>query len=72
MSHKYRGSIFPTEDLQELWRPAPEFAGPMLPPMIAWQLRGEPKSPWQIASDERAERERQAARTDERQMSLAL
>jgi hypothetical protein len=44
----------------------------MLPPMIAWQLRGEPKSPWQIASDERAERERQAARTDERQMSLSL
>ena len=66
-----RKPAFPVSG-QELWRPSPEFTGPMMPPMLLWNARGRPKSAWEIAADERAERERQEARRDERQMSLLL
>ena len=31
-----------------------EFIGPVEPPMVRWVRKGCPKSPWQIAVDERA------------------
>lgn len=30
------------DDLTESWRPRPDFVGPSMPPMIAWQRAGEP------------------------------
>ena len=40
-------------ELTERWRPHPDFIGPSMPPMIAWQKRGEPKDAWQIAAEAR-------------------
>jgi hypothetical protein len=34
--------------LQELWRPAPDFIGPLLPPMLLWFARGCPKDQWEL------------------------
>jgi hypothetical protein len=31
--------------LDAQWRPAPNFVGPVMPPMIAWMLRGAPLWP---------------------------
>jgi hypothetical protein len=33
-------------NLTELWRPRPNFIGPSMPPMIAWQRAGEPEALW--------------------------
>ena len=41
-------------ELTEIWPPFPAFVGPSMPPMIAWQRRGEPKDAWQIAAEARA------------------
>ena len=43
----------PPEDLQELWRPAPGFVGPLLPPMLLWFARGRPQSAWEIEAEVR-------------------
>lgn len=45
--------IFRTSDHQELWRPAPDFVGPLMPPMLLWFARGRPKSAWEVAADAR-------------------
>lgn len=31
--------------LDAQWRPSPAFVGPLMPPMIAWMLRGAPLCP---------------------------
>jgi hypothetical protein len=33
--------------------PAPDFIGPMMPPMGLWVARGRPKSAWEIEADTR-------------------
>ena len=44
----------PTDlEFTEMWRPRPGFIGPSMPPMIAWQRNGEPKSAWEIAAGAR-------------------
>ena len=41
------------EDLQELWRPAPAFIGPLMPPMLLWFARGRRQGAWEIAAEAR-------------------
>lgn len=43
-------------ELTEVWRPHPDFIGPSMPPMIAWQRRGSPEDDWQRRARERATR----------------
>jgi hypothetical protein len=40
-------------DHQELWRPEPDFVGPLMPPMLLWVARGRPKSPWALQAEAR-------------------
>jgi hypothetical protein len=40
-------------DLTELWRPRPDFIGPSMPPMIAYQRAGEPEDTWKIFARQR-------------------
>jgi hypothetical protein len=46
-------SIFRSSDHQELWRPASDFIGPMMPPMMLWLARGCPKSAWEVVAEDR-------------------
>lgn len=40
-------------DHQVLWRPSPDFCGPLMPPMLLWFARGRPKSAWEVEADAR-------------------
>ena len=51
MAKKFK---MPTDaEFTEMWRPYPDFIGPSMPFMIAWQRRGEPKDAWKIAAEAR-------------------
>jgi hypothetical protein len=47
------GSQLDNDGLDELWRPASAFVGPMMPPMVAWLKAGRPRSAWEVAADAR-------------------
>jgi hypothetical protein len=40
-------------ELEALWRPSPEFIGPVAPPMLMWFYHGCPKDDWQIEAERR-------------------
>lgn len=44
-----RVNLLTGAELTELWRPRPDFVGPSMPPMIAWQRAGEPGASWHRA-----------------------
>lgn len=53
VNHPADGTPVNDDGLDELWRPSPEFIGPVMPPMIAWLLAGRPRSQWQIDAETR-------------------
>ena len=37
------------EELEQLWRPSPDFIGPVGPPMVLWLKNAEAQREWKIA-----------------------